>query len=209
MRISLIAITPNIEEVMVYVARVSSPKSQAEGNNPGKLLKYCLEHRHWSVFEHGFITLEINTSRTIARQILRHRSFSFSEFSQRYSEVIEKPIFTNARRQDTKNRQNSIDDMSDEDKCYWWNAQDEVWNLAYAHYKDALKNGVSKENARALLPEGMTPSRLYMSGSVRSWLTYLDVRCGNGTQLEHSEIANQCKDILRPLLPLIFEAKEW
>lgn len=209
MSVKLVSATPHIEETMVYVARVSSPKSQSEGNNPGKLLKYCLDNKHWSVFEHGFITLEINTSRTIARQILRHRSFSFSEFSQRYSEVTEPPIYTQARRQDVKNRQNSIDDMEQGDKNLWKIMQEEVWEEAQRNYNQALKRGISKENARSLLPEGMTPSRMYVSGSVRSWLTYLDVRCGNGTQLEHVEIANQCKEALRSALPMIFEAKNW
>jgi thymidylate synthase (FAD) len=209
MSVKLVSATPNIEETMVYVARVSSPKSQSEGSNPGKLLKYCLDNKHWSVFEHGFITLEINTSRTIARQILRHRSFSFSEFSQRYSEVTEKPILTIARRQDTKNRQNSIDDMSYDMKSDWELTQHHIWDTAYLNYKNALSMGVAKEIARSLLPEGMTPSRMYVSGSVRSWITYLDVRCGNGTQLEHVEIAKECKEVLRTVLPFIFEAKNW
>jgi len=203
MRVKLITATPDIEKTAAYVARVSSPNQE----NPDyeKLLRYCYKHKHWSVFEHGFITLEINTSRAIARQILRHKSFAFSEFSQRYSTVTNDMVHVRARSQDLKNRQNSIDDMSDEAKVGFNLTCLNVYNIAMNAYEHALAKGVAKECARALLPEGLTPSKLYMSGSVRSYIHWLDVRCGNGTQLEHQEIALEAKEVLREVMPAIID----
>jgi thymidylate synthase (FAD) len=203
MKVVLIAATPGIEEHMAYVARVSSPNQ----NNPEftKLLKYCLRKGHWSVFEHGYITLEIETTRAIARQIIRHRSFAFSEFSQRYAEVKDDPVFIEARTQDLKNRQSShsVDDPLL--KRYWEQAQADVWAVSRNWYENALKMGIAKEQARALLPEGMTPSRIYMSGTVRSWIHYIQVRSENGTQKEHSDIALECKKVLRGVIPTVIE----
>lgn len=203
MKVKLVASTPGIEEHMAYVARVSSPNQ----NNPEfkKLLKYCLRKGHWSVFEHGYITLEIDTTRAIARQIIRHRSFSFSEFSQRYAEVADEPVFVETRTQDLKNRQSSHPSNDPILKKYFDTAQAEVWHIAQTHYENALRMGIAKEQARALLPEGMTPSRIYMSGTVRSWIHYIQVRSENGTQKEHSDVALACKDILRGVIPTIIE----
>lgn len=203
MKVRLISATPCIEENMAYVARVSSPNQ----DNPeySKLLKYCLRKGHWSVFEHGYITLEIETSRAIARQIIRHRSFAFSEFSQRYAEVNGDPIFVEARTQDTKNRQSSHTTDDPILIKYWSQAQADVWSTARNWYDNALKMGIAKEQARALLPEGMTPSRIYMSGTVRSWIHYIQVRCENGTQKEHSMVALECKRVLQDVIPTIIE----
>ena len=203
MKVLLIAATPQIEEHMAYVARVSSPNQ----NNPefSKLLKYCLRKGHWSVFEHGFITLEIQTSRAIARQIIRHRSFSFSEFSQRYAEVENDPIFIEARTQDLKNRQSSHPTDDPILQRYWNTAQADVWSAAMNWYQNAINMGIAKEQARALLPEGMTPSRIYMSGTVRSWIHYIQVRSDNGTQKEHSAVALECKKVLRGVIPTVIE----
>jgi thymidylate synthase (FAD) len=203
MKVVLIAATPGIEEHMAYVARVSSPNQ----NNPefSKLLKYCLRKGHWSVFEHGYITLEIETSRAIARQIIRHRSFAFSEFSQRYAEVNGDPIFVEARTQDTKNRQSSHSTDDPVLNRYWDQAQADVWHTAKTWYENALSMGIAKEQARALLPEGMTPSRIYMSGTVRSWIHYIQVRSENGTQKEHSDIALECKKVLKGVIPTVIE----
>ena len=203
MKVLLIAATPQIEEHMAYVARVSSPNQ----NNPefSKLLKYCLRKGHWSVFEHGFITLEIQTSRAIARQIIRHRSFSFSEFSQRYAEVENDPIFIEARTQDLKNRQSSHPTDDPILQRYWNTAQADVWSAAMNWYQNAINMGIAKEQARALLPEGMTPSRIYMSGTVRSWIHYIQVRSDNGTQKEHSAVALECKRVLRGVIPTVIE----
>jgi thymidylate synthase (FAD) len=203
MKVRLISATPGIEEHMAYVARVSSPNQ----TNPefAKLLKYCLRKGHWSVFEHGYITLEIDTTRAIARQIIRHRSFAFSEFSQRYAEVKEEPTFVEARTQDLKNRQSSHPTEDPLLTRYWEQAQSEVWSLAKTWYENALSMGIAKEQARALLPEGMTPSRIYMSGTVRSWIHYIQVRSENGTQKEHSAVALECKRILRDVIPTVIE----
>ncbi len=203
MKVRLITSTPGIEEHMAYVARVSSPNQ----DNPEfkKLLKYCLRKGHWSVFEHGYITLEIDTTRAIARQIIRHRSFAFSEFSQRYAAVQDEPTFVEVRTQDQKNRQSSHPTNDPILQKYFETAQAEVWHIAQTHYQNALHMGIAKEQARALLPEGMTPSRIYMSGTVRSWIHYIQVRSENGTQKEHSDVALACKDVLRGVIPTIIE----
>ena len=210
MSIKLVWITPNAEEVISYCARVSNAKNQDNKQTAPKLLKYCLDHKHFSIFEMASVCVEINTTRTIARQILRHRSFSFQEFSGRYSEMPEQPVISVARRQDTKNRQNSIDDCDLFAKELWKGAQQEVWDKAYENYKWALEFGYAKEVARNLLPEGMVQSRMYMTGTVRSFLHFLDVRWkGEGVQKECRDVAADIAEVLRAELPVIFEAKEW
>lgn len=205
MNVKLISITPDSEKTIMYCARVSNPKNQDSENS--KLLDYCIKHGHWSVFEMAHMTVEIVTSRAIAAQILRHKSFSFQEFSQRYAEAQKFEIY-NARSQDPKNRQNSIDDMSEQDKDWFIEAQEVIISHAQAYYNEALKRGIAKEQARFLLPLS-TETKLYMTGSVRSWLHYLDVRTGNGTQLEHAEIAKEIQKIFIEQLPIIAKAKGW
>lgn len=205
MNVNLISITPDTEKTIMYTARVSNPSNQTSSNP--KLLKYCIDHGHWSIFEMANMCIEIETSRAIAAQILRHRSFSFQEFSQRYAEALGFEEYP-ARRQDSKNRQNSIDDMSEEDKKWFLDAQKEIRGISWNLYIEALRRGVAKEQARFLLPLS-TKTKLYMNGSIRSWLHYLDLRCANGTQLEHKEIADAIKKIFIEQLPIIAEAKGW
>ena len=190
----------NLKELVVYCARVSNPKNQTNTITSEKLLKYLRDNAHWSPFEMVSITMEINTTRDIARQLLRHRSFSFQEYSQRYAEVDAIPQFREARLQDKKNRQNSIETDDRDLQSIWRWKQIDTWNTAINHYHQALKEGIAKEQARALLPEGLTPSRLYMAGTLRSWLHYCDLRTGNGTQREHIEIAKDCQKIIEDLL---------
>lgn len=192
------------EEIVSYVARVSNPSNQNNFKTAPKLLSYLIKNKHWSPFEHAFMTLEINTSRGIAAQILRHRSFVFQEYSQRYAES-DSFIKYMARRQDLKNRQNSIDDMSDDDLWWFSNVQDDIWTLAEKSYKEALKRGIAKEQARFLLPLN-TKTRIYMTGSIRSWITYFMVRLDKTTQLEHQEIAKECFKIFAKQYPDITEA---
>ena len=203
--VKLIAITPKAEELVAYCARVSS--SNQFNPNIEKLLGYCIDHGHWSVFETPYITVEINTSRAISAQILRHRSFTFQEFSQRYAEVVDFETYP-ARRQDSKNRQNSIDDMSDKDRTWFWNAQDEIQDLCGSLYYDALDKGIAKEQARFLLPMS-SKTKLYMTGNVRSWIHYLDLRCRVDTQKEHRDIALAIREILKKELPIISKAVAW
>jgi thymidylate synthase (FAD) len=208
MKVNIVAITPDAEKTMAYCARVSNPSNQ---DNPdySKLLAYCVKHAHWSIFEQANIVMEITTSRAIAAQILRHRSFSFQEFSQRYASVDSDGYeVCHARRQDTKNRQNSIDDLPDEVKRSFENAQKEIWDLAYSKYKDALANGIAKESARFLLPLN-TSTTLYMNGTVRSWIHYIELRTANGTQLEHMHIAEECKKLFCEQLPTTAKALGW
>ena len=208
--VKFISITPDAEKLMSYCARVSNPKGQ-DNDNYSKLLKYCVDHQHWSIFEMAFITLEINTTRGIAAQILRHRSFTYQEFSQRYADTTllaeELPIFE-LRRQDTKNRQNSVDDITDEIKFKWNVKIREHFAKAKAIYDGMIADGIAKECARFVLPLA-TPTRLYMSGSVRSWIHYINLRSANGTQKEHIDIANACKKIFIEQLPIISEALDW
>lgn len=208
--VKLISITPDAEKLMSYCARVSNPKGQ-DSDNYAKLLKYCIDHGHFSVFEQAFMTLEINTTRGIAAQILRHRSFTYQEFSQRYADTTllaeEIPLFE-LRRQDTKNRQNSIDDISDEIKSKWNSQIRQHFAKSKALYDGMIKDGIAKESARFVLPLA-TPTKLYMSGSIRSWLHYIQLRSANGTQKEHMAIANQAKDIFKSQLPTISEALGW
>jgi thymidylate synthase (FAD) len=210
MTVKLISVTPDAEQTMAYVARVSNPANQDNENYAG-LLRYCIKHNHWSVFEQAFMTLEIETNRGIAAQILRHRSFTYQEFSQRYADTnllaTEIPI-PELRRQDTKNRQNSIDDL-EEDKVFVMNKMiQDLFKDAQDVYNFLLSQGVAKECARFVLPLA-TPTRIYMSGSVRSWIHYINLRSANGTQKEHMDIANECKKVFVEQFPVVSEALEW
>lgn len=190
------------EQLIVYIARVSAPQNQTNLSSAPKLIKYLIEHHHPSPFEMIDFCVEVETSRAIAAQILRHWSFSFQEMSQRYMEAHEY-ITYEARRQDTKNRQNSIDDMSAEDKSWFIQAQADVWELSHSKYQEALRRGVAKEQARFMLPLN-TKTRIYMKANVRDWMYYLDLRRGNGTQLDHSDIANGIiTDVFTPYFPTV------
>ena len=196
----------NLEDIVVYCARVSNPQNQDNFETGSKLIKYLIKHGHWSPFEMVSICLEINTTRDIARQILRHRSFSFQEFSQRYADPTQLGFeHRHTRLQDTKNRQNSIDCQDLKLDADWKYRQQVVQDLTEANYRWALENGIAKEQARAILPEGMMQSKLYMNGTLRSWIHYIQLRCENGTQREHMEIAEACRDAIAPLFPMINE----
>ena len=203
--VSLVWITPEAESLIAKCARVSNPSNQDNPDYKG-LLNYCKNHGHWSVFEMASACIEINAPRDISRQILRHRSFSFQEFSQRYADVNSLPFsgYREARLQDTKNRQNSISTDDAVIKNWWETKQGILLDMVEHTYTKALSLGIAKECARVILPEGLTPSRIYMSGTIRSWLHFLQVRQGNGTQKEHVEIANKIADVLRKELPIIF-----
>lgn len=191
------------DEFIAYVARVSNPSNQHNTETSSKLLKYLVKHKHWSPFEMAHVTMEINTTRDIARQILRHRSFSFQEFSQRYADPTKDLGFVHreARLQDTKNRQNSIESDNEQLQREWEDKQWFITNVVRDTYEWAIDNGIAKEQARAVLPEGLTVSRLYMAGSVRSWIHYCQLRCANGTQKEHREIAQDCWKELVKIYP--------
>lgn len=202
MKVNLVWATPDIEEKVAYCARVSNPSNQNNTETAGKLLAYLVKNKHWSPFEMANVCMEIETTRDIARQILRHRSFSFQEFSQRYAEVQEFSI-RECRMQDNKNRQNSLttDDFALQD---WWQAvQNRVKSEAEFMYQAALNRGIAKEQARALLPEGLAMSRMYMNGTLRSWLHYIEVRTDPSTQKEHRDVAEACKSVLSVLCPNI------
>ena len=204
-QVSLVWITPDAEKHIAFCARVSNPSNQENPDYRG-LLSYCKKHGHWSVFEMASACLEINAPRDISRQILRHRSFSFQEFSQRYAEVDKLPHsgFREARLQDGRNRQNSIETLDTTLSYQWEEIQANISYAVESGYKWALDNGIAKECARVILPEGLTPSRIYMSGTIRSWMHYVQVREGNGTQKEHAIIAKQVKKVLAAHLPNIF-----
>jgi thymidylate synthase (FAD) len=209
-QVKLVSVTPDAEKLMAYCARVSNPNNQ-NNDNYAKLLKYCIDHQHWSIFEHGFMTVEINTTRGLAAQILRHRSFKFQEFSQRYADATLlgddiQPF--ELRRQDNKNRQNSIDDIDHEIVVKWNTQIREHFSKAKAIYDGMIKDGIAKECARFILPLA-TPTRLYMSGTVRSWIHYIELRSANGTQKEHMNIANECKQIFVEQFPTISESLGW
>jgi thymidylate synthase (FAD) len=210
MTVRLIQATPNPEENMAYIARVSNPANQ-ENPNYAKLLGYCIKHNHWSVFEQSFMTLEIETTRGLAAQILRHRSFTYQEFSQRYADSSllgdSIPLF-DLRRQDTKNRQNSIDDIDDSVKQEFENKIRKHFDDSMVLYQSMLDMGIAKECARFVLPLA-TPTRIYMSGSCRSWIHYITLRSANGTQKEHMDIADACKKIFMEQFPTVSEALEW
>jgi thymidylate synthase (FAD) len=213
MKVKLISVTKPIdpelshfsaEDLIAHAARVSNPSNQMNTQTAPKLLKYCIKHAHWSVFETVSLTVEIVTSRAIAAQILRHRSFTFQEFSQRYSKSSEMELYP-ARRQDVKNKQNSVDDMSEEDKQWFKEAQERVWQVSSTLYQEALDKGIAKEQARFLLPLN-TQTTIYMSGNLRNWLHYCDLRGAEGTQLEHREIALVIKEELKKQFPNVCEA---
>jgi thymidylate synthase (FAD) len=201
----------NVQELIAFCARVSNPANQFNTDTSEKLIRYLIKHQHWSPLEMVSACLEITTTRDIARQILRHRSFSFQEFSQRYAdptaELDEAFVLREARFQDTKNRQNSVSlDMNDEAQkllaIEWERAQKRVLFSVKQEYSWAIKNGIAKEQARAILPEGLTVSRLYMNGTVRSWIHYIELRAANGTQLEHQEIARACAKAIADIFPM-------
>ena len=202
---TLVSITPDAEELIAYCARVSNPANQNNTQTSPRLLKYLIKHRHWSPFEMANMVVEIKTSRAIAAQILRHRSFSFQEFSQRYAEVESIPSPPYLRRQDTKNRQNSIDDLDVRTKLYWQNEIDELYQKSQDVYQRMLKQGIAKECAREVLPIG-SDTTLYMNGTIRSWLHYIDLRAAPETQLEHRRIAEGCKMLINDNMPDVYEA---
>jgi thymidylate synthase (FAD) len=195
-----------LQDLVAYCARVSNPANQNNTETNEKLINYLIRNNHWSPLEMVSICLEIETTRDIARQILRHRSFSFQEFSQRYAVADLGFVTKEARMQDTKNRQNSIEIYDYKLKETWENIQDRVAENAETAYKWAIENGIAKEQARAVLPEGMTKSRLYMNGTLRSWVHYIQLRSGNGTQKEHKEVAIECAKAIEPIFPMIMLA---
>ena len=210
MNVSLVSVSPDAEKLMAYCARVSNPSNQENDNYAG-LLRYCIKHQHWSIFEQAFMTLEINTTRGLAAQILRHRSFTFQEFSQRYADtnLLDSNIpLPELRRQDTKNRQNSIDDIPEAQSKMLLGRIQNYFNEGLDLYNELLREGIAKECARFVLPLA-TPTRIYMSGSVRSWVHYIDLRSGHGTQKEHMDIANACKTIFTEQFPTVSEALDW
>ena len=210
MSVRLISVTPDAEKTMGYVARVSNPSNQENPKVAG-LLKYCVKHQHWSVFEQAFMTLEIETTRGLAAQILRHRSFTYQEFSQRYadSSLLGETIpLPELRRQDTKNRQNSIDDIDPFTVQKYQMLMQDHFKDAMELYQKMLDEGIAKECARFVLPLAV-PTRLYMSGSCRSWIHYITLRSANGTQKEHMDIAEACKKIFVEQFPTVSEALEW
>jgi thymidylate synthase (FAD) len=215
MNVKLVSITAgagellnkSAQELIAYTARVSNPSNQDNTETAPKLIKYLIKNKHWSPLEMAHMTIEITTSRAVAQQILRHRSFSFQEFSQRYAEATEFETYS-ARRQDLKNRQNSIDDLDRETKAWFYQAQQVIQEQSQNLYEQALNKNIAKEQARFLLPLS-TQTRLYMSGSVRSWVHYLELRTGNGTQLEHKEIALEIQKIFMEQFPNVATALGW
>ena len=210
MNVKLISVSPDAEKHMAYCARVSNPNNQENENYAG-LLRYCIKHQHWSIFEQAFMTLEINTTRGLAAQILRHRSFTFQEFSQRYADtnLLDANIpIPDLRRQDTKNRQNSIDDVPEEQTKMLLGRIQNYFNEGLDLYNELLREGIAKECARFVLPLA-TPTRIYMSGSVRSWIHYIELRSGHGTQKEHMDIANACKSVFTEQFPTVSESLNW
>ena len=209
MTVNLISITPDAEKTMAHIARVSNPNNQDNPNYSG-LLKYCIKHNHWSVFEQSSMTLEIETTRAIAAQVLRHRSFTFQEFSQRYADsnllgTIELPEL---RKQDKKNRQNSTDDLDPKLVDTLNRQMNTLFSSALSLYNQMLEDGVAKECARMVLPL-CTPTRIYMTGSCRSWIHYINLRSAHGTQKEHMEIAEACRKVFTEQFPDVSEALEW
>ena len=209
MKVELVSTTPDAEKTMAHIARVSNPNNQDNPNYAG-LLKYCIQHEHWSVFEQSFMTLEIETTRGLAAQILRHRSFTFQEFSQRYadSNLLGEIELPELRRQDVKNRQNSIDDLEPAIADKLQKQMITLFSSSLALYNQMLESGVAKECARFVLPLA-TPTRLYMSGSCRSWIHYINLRSAHGTQKEHMDIANACKEVFMENYPTVSAALDW
>ena len=209
MTVKLVSITPDAEKTMAHIARVSNPSNQDNEKFAG-LLKYCIKHNHWSVFEQSSMTLEIETTRAIAAQILRHRSFTFQEFSQRYADSTQLGVIPipSLRKQDLKNRQNSTDDLDEFVKQKLELQMKTLFDSATALYQQMLEEGVAKECARMVLPL-CTPTRIYMTGSCRSWIHYIDLRSAHGTQKEHMDIAQACKTVFIEQFPIVSEALEW
>lgn len=197
----------NLLEDIAYIARVSNPSNQNNTATSEKLVRYLMKHKHWSPFEMVSVCMEIETTRDISKQILRHRSFSFQEFSQRYAEPDDLGNFVlrEARMQDEKNRQNSIECDNSQTAAFWENSQRNIISAARMAYDHALKMGIAKEQARAILPEGCTPTRMYMNGTLRSWLHYIEIRSGVETQKEHREIALACAEELKEIFPMVSE----
>ena len=210
-KVCLISVTPDAEKTMGYIARVSNPNNQENPKVDG-LLKYCIKHGHWSVFEQAMMTLEINTTRAISPQILRHRSFTYQEFSQRYADSsllgFDEIPLPELRRQDEKNRQNSIDDLDPFEVQLLEKQMKTLFDSSMALYQQMLKRGVAKECARNVLPL-CTPTRIYMTGSCRSWIHYISLRSAHGTQKEHMDIAEACKKVFIEQFPTVSEALEW
>jgi len=208
-KVKLVSVTPDAEKTMAYIARVSNPANQENENYSG-LLKYCINHNHWSVFEQSSMTVEIETTRAIAAQILRHRSFTFQEFSQRYamSNELGKIELPQLRRQDKKNRQNSIDDLDPFVQQKLEAQMITLFSSAQSLYNQMIEEGVAKECARMVLPL-CTPTRIYMTGSCRSWIHYINLRSAHGTQKEHMDIAEECRDVFVEAFPVVSEALEW
>ena len=209
MNVKLISITPDAEKTMAYIARVSNPSNQDNEKFAG-LLRYCIQHQHLSVFEQSSMTLEIETTRAIAAQILRHRSFTYQEFSQRYADakLLETIELPELRRQDSKNRQNSIDDLDPKVAETLNRQMNTLFSSAFALYNQMLEDGVAKECARMVLPL-CTPTRIYMTGSCRSWIHYINLRSAHGTQKEHMDIANECRKVFIEQFPTVSESLEW
>jgi len=210
MNVKCVTVTPDAEETMGYVARVSNPKNQENPNVAG-LLSYCIKHGHWSVFEQAHMTVEINTTRGLAAQILRHRSFTFQEFSQRYADsslLADKIPLFEIRRQDEKNRQNSIDDIDPFLIQKYEVKIEKHFQKAMKIYQEMLKDGIAKECARFVLPLA-TPTRLYMTGSIRSWIHYIDLRSAHGTQKEHTQVVNEIRSIFIDKFPIVSQALQW
>ena len=210
MTVKLISVTPDAEKMMAYVARVSNPNNQ-ENPNYAKLLGYCIKHNHWSVFEQAFMTLELETTRGVAAQVLRHRSFTYQEFSQRYADssmLAERIPLPELRRQDTKNRQNSIDDIDPFVNQEFQIKMENHFQAGMKLYQEMLEYGIAKECARFVLPLA-TPTKIYMSGSCRSWIHYITLRTANGTQKEHMDLAEGCKKIFIEQFPTCAEALGW
>ena len=208
-KVKVVSVTPDAEKTMAYIARVSNPNNQENENYSG-LLKYCIKHNHWSVFEQSTMTVEIETTRAIAAQILRHRSFTYQEFSQRYADakLLETIELPELRRQDNKNRQNSIDDLDPKVVDTLNKQMITLFSSAYSLYNQMLEGGVAKECARMVLPL-CTPTRIYMTGSCRSWIHYINLRSSNGTQKEHMIIAQAIKEIFIQQFPAVSDALEW
>ena len=210
MSVKLISVTPDAEKMMAYVARVSNPNNQ-ENPNYAKLLGYCIKHNHWSVFEQSFMTLELETTRGVAAQVLRHRSFTYQEFSQRYADssmLAQRIPLPELRRQDTKNRQNSIDDVDPFVNQEFQIKMENHFQAGMKLYQEMLAYGIAKECARFVLPLA-TPTKIYMSGSCRSWIHYITLRTANGTQKEHMDLAEGCKKIFIEQFPTCAEALGW
>ena len=201
----------NIQDLVAYCARVSNPSNQANTKTTSKLLGYLIKHKHWSPFEMASACIEIETTRDIARQFLRHRSFSFQEFSQRYAninDITDSIVIRKARLQDESNRQNSVETNDARLLTVWEEHQRNVWYAAMKAYNWAIENGIAKEQARAVLPEGNTPSRLYVNGTIRSWIHYIELRSANGTQQEHMELAIACGQAISRIFPTLEDGSD-